>query len=107
MPMTKTDYKQEFIECRAGCGACCVVISISSAIPGMPKGKPAGVPCIHLSSDGLCALFGKPERPAICSAFRAEKAICGNTTEDAIRTIADLEGIEEGEIKKIIDNKGL
>ncbi len=84
---------EEFIECRAGCGACCIVISISSPIPGMPNGKPAGIRCIHLDKDGLCELFGKPERPAICSQFRAEKAICGNTTEDAIKKIAILEGI--------------
>lgn len=88
------DYKEEFIECRAGCGACCTVISISSIIPGMPEGKPAGVKCIHLSDEGLCGLFGKSERPQICSDFQAERAICGFTTEDAMRTIAELEGIK-------------
>ncbi|MDD8045446.1 MAG: YkgJ family cysteine cluster protein, partial [Verrucomicrobiota bacterium] len=31
------------MECRPGCGACCTVVSISSPIPGMPQGKPAGV----------------------------------------------------------------
>ena len=29
-----------------GCGACCIAPSISSAIPGMPDGKPAGVRCV-------------------------------------------------------------
>jgi uncharacterized protein len=89
----KPNYKEEFIECRAGCGACCVVISISSPIPGMPDGKPAGTSCIHLNPEGLCLLFGKPERPAVCSAFRAERVICGHTTEEALRNITELEGL--------------
>jgi hypothetical protein len=92
--MSTVAYQEEFIECRAGCGACCVAISISSKIPGMPNGKPAGVKCIHLTNKGLCALFGMPERPAICSSFRAERAICGYSTEDAFKNIARLEGIE-------------
>jgi Fe-S-cluster containining protein len=87
-------YKEEFIECRAGCGACCVVISISTPIPGMPNGKPAGTKCIHLTSDGLCALFGKSERPPVCLGFKAEKAICGDTREEAFKNIAQLEGID-------------
>lgn len=87
------NYKEEFIACRPGCGACCIVISISSPIPGMPEGKPAGVRCIHLSDAGLCQLFGKPERPDICSSFRAEKAICGSSKKEAIQNIAHLEGI--------------
>jgi hypothetical protein len=33
-------------------------------------GKPAGVRCVQLSDDGLCALFGRPERPAVCSSLR-------------------------------------
>jgi Fe-S-cluster containining protein len=86
-------YKEEFIECRPGCGACCVMISISSPLPGMPHGKPAGVRCIHLSEAGLCSLFNKPERPLICSQFRAERAICGFTKEEAYQNIASLEGL--------------
>jgi Fe-S-cluster containining protein len=27
------------MDCRAGCGACCIAPSISSPIPGMPDGK--------------------------------------------------------------------
>lgn len=89
-----------FIECRAGCGACCVAISISSPIPGMPNGKPAGVRCIHLSADGLCALFGKSERPAVCLGFRAEKEVCGNNREEAVSIISGLEGINAHEVMK-------
>ena len=37
------------MDCRLGCGACCISPSISSPIPGMPKGKPAGERCIQLN----------------------------------------------------------
>lgn len=79
------------MECRVGCGACCVAISISSAIPGMPEGKPAGVPCVQLSADGRCRLFGLPERPAICSAFQAEPELCGANRAEAMERIRELE----------------
>ncbi len=50
------------MKCREGCGACCIAPSISSAMPRMPEGKPAGERCLHLTVDNLCDLFGKPER---------------------------------------------
>jgi len=79
------------VECRAGCGACCIAPSISSPIPGMPHGKPAGVRCIHLSDDFLCAIFGRPERPAVCSGFKAEAEVCADDRESAIRLLGWLE----------------
>ncbi|MBM3421317.1 MAG: YkgJ family cysteine cluster protein, partial [Bacteroidetes bacterium] len=36
------------MDCREGCGACCIALDISSSIPGMEGGKPAGMRCIHL-----------------------------------------------------------
>ncbi|MCK9818061.1 YkgJ family cysteine cluster protein, partial [Pseudomonas sp. MAFF 302046] len=54
------------MKCREGCGACCIAPSISTPMPGMPNGKPAGERCIHLSVEHLCALFGRPERPPVC-----------------------------------------
>lgn len=79
------------MECRVGCGACCIAPSISSAIPGMPQGKPAGVRCVQLTADNRCALFGKPERPAICVKLRAEPEMCGETTEEAFLYLTYLE----------------
>ncbi len=79
------------MECRAGCGACCIAISISSAIPGMPDGKPAGVRCLHLNNQGLCQLFGKPERPKVCGDFQADREICGDNAEQAMVLIAQWE----------------
>ena len=79
------------MNCRAGCGACCIAPSISSPIPGMPHGKAAGERCMQLSADNYCGLFGKPERPAVCSGFRAEVDTCGNDRDEAIRIIGWLE----------------
>jgi len=77
--------------CRAGCGACCIAPSISSPIPGMPHGKPAGVRCVQLSADNLCLIFGKPERPTVCSSLPATLDICG---ESRIEALALLEAME-------------
>lgn len=79
------------MKCRAGCGACCIAPSISSPIPGMLQGKPAGERCLHLSADNLCTLFERPERPAVCVAFSADSAVCGSSLEEALRLIEWLE----------------
>ncbi|MDQ3248042.1 MAG: YkgJ family cysteine cluster protein [Chloroflexota bacterium] len=81
------------MECRIGCGACCIAPSISSPMPGMPYGKPAGVRCLHLTIDHLCALYGKPERPAVCSHLRATTDICGETFAHAIELLMNMERI--------------
>jgi hypothetical protein len=77
--------------CRPGCGACCIAPSISSPIPGMPRGKPAGVRCLHLADDYTCALFGRPERPEVCRRLRPMPSMCGQTREQALTYLADLE----------------
>ena len=69
------------------CGVCCVEISISSPLPGMTNGKPAGVRCPHLDDTGLCRLFQHPERPAVCSSFNASLEICGSNAEEATKLI--------------------
>jgi len=58
------------MDCRRGCGACCIAPSITSALPGMPRGKPAGVRCVNLTDANDCAIFGRPERPAFCAGLR-------------------------------------
>ncbi|GAA0701271.1 YkgJ family cysteine cluster protein [Dyella marensis] len=79
------------LACRPGCGACCIAPSISSPIPGMPQGKPAGVRCIQLTGDNRCAIFGRPERPAVCSRLRPEAAMCGGGSAHALRYLAATE----------------
>jgi Fe-S-cluster containining protein len=79
------------MECRIGCGACCIGLSISSPIPGMPDGKPAGVRCVQLTDDNRCLLFGLPERPAVCVNLRPMREMCGETMEEALVYLAFLE----------------
>ncbi len=57
----------------------------------MPKGKPAGVRCVELLPDLRCALFGKPERPAVCESLRPTEEMCGATREHALAYLARLE----------------
>jgi len=77
--------------CLPGCGACCIAPSISSPIPGMPHGKPAGVRCIHLTDDYRCAIFNDPSRPKVCDDFKAEELICGKDREEALEILRSLE----------------
>ena len=78
------------MECRPDYGACCIAISMSSSIPGMPGGKPAGVRCIHLLGDYRCALFGDPSRPKVCSDYKAEDIFCGSNREEALSILRSL-----------------
>lgn len=79
------------MDCRSGCGACCTAPSITSPIPGMPNGKPAGVRCVQLTDDMRCAIFGRPERPAFCAGLRPTEEMCGNSREEALAYISRLE----------------
>ena len=80
------------LDCRSGCGACCIAPSISSPIPGMPHGKPAGMPCVQLMDDFRCAIFGQPERPAVCTRLRPSAAMC---THDRTAALAMLDALEQ------------
>ena len=79
------------LSCRPGCGACCIAPSISSPIPGMPNGKPAGVRCVQLDDDNLCRIFGKPERPQVCIGLRPVQSMCGDKREQALKFLDALE----------------
>ncbi len=79
------------LSCRVGCGACCIAPSISSPIPGMPQGKPAGVRCVQLTDDNRCGVFGQPERPAVCGRLMPETAMCGESRQHALAFLLELE----------------
>lgn len=78
------------MDCRENCGACCLTLSISSPIPGMPEGKPNGVRCIHLKDDYRCAIYYDPGRPKVCRDFKAEIEFCGSSKEEAIKLLSSL-----------------
>jgi hypothetical protein len=77
--------------CRARCGACCIAPSIASPIPGMPHGKPAGIPCVQLDEDYGCRLFGRPERPAFCVSLRPQADMCGRDRAHALALLDAME----------------
>ena len=77
------------MDCRKNCGACCMAPSISSPIPGMPDGKPAGVKCIHLREDYSCGIYEK--RPKVCIDFQAEELVCGDNPQEAFNILSRLE----------------
>lgn len=79
------------MKCRPNCGACCIYPSISSPIPGMPGGKPAGVRCIHLEEQLRCRIFDHPDRPMVCRKFKAEPEICGSNAAEAAGILKSLE----------------
>jgi len=79
------------LSCRPGCGACCTAPSITSAIPGMPDGKPAGVRCIQLDDANGCRIFGSPARPAVCASLRPSAEMCGESREQALAWLDRLE----------------
>jgi uncharacterized protein len=77
--------------CRPGCGACCIAPSITTPLPGMPHGKPAGMPCVQLDETYGCRLFGRPERPAFCVGLKPQPAMCGTQREEAMENLRILE----------------
>jgi uncharacterized protein len=78
------------MECRENCGACCIALSISSPIPGLPGGKPAGIRCIHLLEDYQCDIYFDLAKPKVCSDFKPESEFCGSTREEAINILLSL-----------------
>ncbi len=83
------------MNCRSECGACCIAPSITSPLPGMPNGKPAGVPCAQLLPDMRCAVFGKPERPAFCVGLQASVEMCGADRDAALLLLQKLDTATE------------
>lgn len=79
------------MNCREGCAACCIAPSISSPMPKHPYGKPAGVPCQHLTANLRCELFGLPERPAVCSRLQPSLDMCAQDRQSALIYLTQLE----------------
>ncbi len=57
----------------------------------MPRGKPAGVPCVQLDDALRCRLFGRPERPAVCVSLRPAPDMCGASRAAALAMLTRLE----------------
>ena len=79
------------MQCRAGCGACCIAPSINQAFYGMPHGKKAGQACVHLDNDKFCQLFNDERRPQCCHDFTAEHELCLSNADEALQALTLLE----------------
>ena len=73
------------MDCRPGCGACCIAPSISTL------DKPAGEACVHLTPDYRCTLFGSSRRPGCCSGLQPSAEMCGANREQALAWLTHLE----------------
>lgn len=61
-------------------------------MPGISSlGKPAFARCEHLTPMNRCALFGLPERPAVCVSLRPSEEMCGAADEEAFGRLTQLE----------------
>lgn len=79
------------MECRPGCGACCIEPSIAEAIPGMPDGKPGGVRCVNLDDSNRCTIWGRDDYPDVCRNFTPGREFCGYSNEEAMELLAAAE----------------
>jgi len=81
------------MDCHTPCGACCIAPAISSPLPNMPHGKPAGVRCANLGEDLLCSVYDI--RPPVCRNFTAALDTCGSDHEEALKLIGELERLTQ------------
>ncbi len=80
------------MNCRPGCGMCCIAPSISQPLPGMPSGKSAGKACVNLDPQTFaCRIWGQADYPDFCRGFQPEKAFCGDSREEAEQILTWLE----------------
>ena len=59
----------------------------------MPDGKPAGVPCVQLTTDLRCGIFGRPDRPKVCAGLQPSAEMCGESAAEALAGLARLEAL--------------
>jgi uncharacterized protein len=79
------------MNCRPHCAACCIAPSITSPLPGMPQGKPAGTPCAQLDEELRCKVFDQPQRPPFCAGLQPSQEMCGASREEAMLWLSRLE----------------
>ena len=77
--------------CRPHCAACCIAPSLTSPLPGMPNGKPAGVPCVQLDDGLRCEVFGQSQRPTFCGGLQPSAEMCGASRGEAMLWLSRLE----------------
>jgi hypothetical protein len=58
---------------------------------GLPLGKPADQPCVHLDVSLRCCIFTQADRPAVCAGLQPSREMCGDSTEHAMLFLQRLE----------------
>jgi uncharacterized protein len=53
--------------------------------------KLAGQACLHLMADQRCAIFGHPDRPAVCASLMPSAEMCGENRQQAMFWLTALE----------------
>ena len=86
------------MECRIGCAACCIAPSISSPVPGMAAGKPAGVRCFQLTDDNRCKLFDNKDRPLVCGSLRPSEEMCGTSAAEVSERLTAWEQLTQPDL---------
>ena len=86
-----TERDDEAMDCRPGCGACCIAPSIAGPLPGMPHGKPAGARCANLDENNLCRLWNTDALPEVCRGFKPMRSVCGDDRDEALVRLRVLE----------------
>jgi hypothetical protein len=66
----------------------------------MPNGKPPGVRCVQLTPDNRCAIYGQPDRPAVCNRLRPMEEMCGSNAEAALAYLYELERLTRPDISQ-------
>ncbi len=95
-PASNTEEIAPF-QCRPGCAACCTVISISSPLPGMPNGKPAGIRCINLDEQNHCKIHHSQIYPDVCRKHKASLEFCGESNQEAMERLSNLEKLTQND----------
>ncbi len=80
-----------YMKCRSGCAACCIAPHISTPIPNMPEGKPAGTPCINLDENLNCRIWDTQDYPPLCRAFLPNEEDCGENRQQALIILTQME----------------
>ena len=57
----------------------------------MAHGKRAGERCVQLTADYACAIFGHPDRPAVCAQLGPSPDMCRDNREQALVGLETLE----------------
>ncbi len=57
----------------------------------MPGGKAAGVRCVQLTGEYLCALHGTSAKPAVCNGLKPMPEMCGADRGQALDYLDRLE----------------